>query len=72
MQRKRYMINTNVFIAAFKSGYTITTKLLLELIFDDSIELVGNDVLIKEYEKWFNIIATKQPLGDRVHSQAAG
>ncbi len=59
MRRKRYMIDTNVFIAAFKSGYTATTKLLLELIFDDSIELVGDDVLIKEYEKWFNIITAK-------------
>lgn len=61
MREKRYMIDTNVFIAAFRSGYTTTTRLLLELIFDDSTEFVGDDILIKEYEKWFNIITAKHP-----------
>ncbi len=29
MSKRRFMIDTNVFIAAFKSGYTATTRLVL-------------------------------------------
>jgi len=40
-----------VFIAAFKSGYTTTTILLLKLLLDPEVELIVDDVLLKEYEK---------------------
>jgi len=59
--QRRFMIDTNVFIAAFKSGYTATTKLLIKLLLDPEIELIADDVLIKEYEKWFNLLTSKLP-----------
>ncbi len=67
MQNKKYMIDTNVFISAFKSGYTTTTKLLLKLLLDPEVELIVDDVLLKEYEKWFKILSTKIP---RIREQA--
>ncbi len=67
MQNKRYMIDTNVFISAFKSGYTTTTKLLLKLLLDPEVELIVDDVLLKEYEKWFKILSTRIP---RIREQA--
>jgi len=48
---KRFLVDTNVFIAAFKSGWTKTTELLLELLTNEECELVGNSVLLGEYEK---------------------
>ena len=45
------MVNTNVFIAAFKSGYTVTIKLLLKLLLDPEVELIADDVLLKEYDR---------------------
>ena len=47
MQKKRFMADTNVFIAAFKSGYTVTTKLLLKLLLDPEVELIVDDILLK-------------------------
>ncbi len=67
MQNERYMIDTNVFISAFKSGYTATTKLLLKLLLDPEVELLVDDVLLKEYEKWFKILSTRIP---RIRGQA--
>ncbi|ALU11479.1 Nucleotide binding protein, containing PIN domain [Ignicoccus islandicus DSM 13165] len=67
MQNKRYMIDTNVFISAFKSGYTTTTELLLKLLLDPEVELIVDDVLLKEYEKWFKILSTRLP---RIREQA--
>lgn len=61
MPKKRFMIDTNVFIAAFKSGYTATTGLLLKLLLDPNVELVADEVLLEEYKKWFNHISSKLP-----------
>lgn len=61
MRRKRYMIDTNALIAAFKSGYAAATKLLLDLIFDNTVEFIGNDILIKEHMKWLSKITAKHP-----------
>lgn len=61
MQKKSFMVDTNVFIAAFKSGYTTTTKLLQKLLSDPNVNLVVDDILLKEYEKWFEILALKIP-----------
>ncbi len=61
MQRKRFMIDTNVFIAAFKSGFTDTAKLLLKLLLDPEVELIVDDILLKEYEKWFKILSSRIP-----------
>jgi len=46
LPKKRFMIDTNVFIAAFKSGYTATTRLLLKLLLDPNVELVADEVLL--------------------------
>ena len=61
MRKKRFMVDTNVFIAAFKSGYTATTELLLRLLLDPEVELIADDVLLREYEKWFKILSAKIP-----------
>ena len=61
MQKKRFMIDTNVFISAFKSGYTVTTRLLLKLLLDPDVELIVDDVLLNEYEKWFKLLSTRIP-----------
>jgi len=61
LQKKRYMVDTNVFIAAFKSGYTASTKLLLRLILDPDVELIADEILLKEYEKWFNQLSSRLP-----------
>ena len=46
------MIDTNVFIAAVKKGWTKTTDLVLHLLANPDFEIVANDVLIAEYEKY--------------------
>jgi len=46
------LLDTNVLIAAFKSGWTKTTELLLELLTSPEYELVGNSVLLEEYRRW--------------------
>ena len=61
MEKKRFMVDTNVFIAAFKSGYTVTTKLLLKLLLDPKVELIADDVLLYEYRKWFDRLASAVP-----------
>ncbi|MEB2793157.1 MAG: putative toxin-antitoxin system toxin component, PIN family [Caldisphaeraceae archaeon] len=61
MQRKRFLLDTNVFIAAFKSGYTKTTQLILKLLSDPNIELVVNSVLLEEYKSWLNKLSSKLP-----------
>jgi len=55
------MADTNVFIAAFKSGYTVTTKLLLKLLLDPEVELIVDDILLKEYDRWFKTLSEKIP-----------
>ncbi len=55
------MLDTNVFIAAFKSGYTKTTQLILKLLSDSSIELIVDSVLLDEYKLWLNKLSNKLP-----------
>jgi len=58
---KRFLLDTNVFIAAFKSGFTKTTHLILKFLSDPSIELVVNSVLLEEYKSWLNKLSSKLP-----------
>ncbi len=46
------MIDTNVFIAAVKRGWTDTTDLLLHLLSSSKYRLIANDVLLAEYRKY--------------------
>jgi len=55
------MVDTNVFIAAFKSGYTATTRLLLKVLLDPKVELIGDDILLYEYRKWFDKLTSAIP-----------
>ena len=55
------MLGTNVFIAAFKSGWTKTTELILELLTNKDYELVGNPVLLEEYRKWAQKLGSENP-----------
>jgi len=56
------LLDTNVFIAAFKSGWTKTTKLLLELLSNPEYELVGNSVLLEEYKRWALRLSMEDPV----------
>jgi len=47
----RFLIDTNLFIAAIKRGKTRSTELLL-IFLDGPWELVANDILISEYERY--------------------
>lgn len=54
MQRRstqRFLVDTNLFIAAIKK-WTRSTDLLVYLLTDPEIELVANDVLLGEYCKF--------------------
>jgi len=48
----KFLIDTNVFIAAVKRGWTDTTELLLHILSDEKYHIVGNDVLLAEYRKY--------------------
>lgn len=47
----RFLIDTNLFVAAIKRGKTKSTELLL-LLLDGPWELVADDILISEYQKY--------------------
>lgn len=47
----RFLIDTNLFIAAVKGRRTRSTELLLMLL-DGPIELVADDILISEYARY--------------------
>lgn len=51
------MLDTNVFIAAFKSGWTRSTELLTS----PDYELVGNSVLLEEYRRWALKLSLERP-----------
>jgi len=55
-------LDTNVFIAAFKAGWTKTTELLLELLTNPEYELIGNSVLLEEYRKWLTRLSEEKPV----------
>ena len=47
-----FLIDTNVFIAAVKRGWTKTTELILHLLSNSEFVLIANDVLLAEYERY--------------------
>lgn len=47
----KFLIDTNLFVAAVKSGTTKSTELLLMLI-DDPWDLIADDILVSEYERY--------------------
>lgn len=51
----RYLIDSNLFIAATKTGWKRSTDLLVHLL-DSPNELVGDEVLYFEYDKWAKIL----------------
>ncbi len=53
MQEKctRFLIDSNLFIAAVKGRWTKSSE-LLSILLDSSIELVANKALLSEYEKY--------------------
>ncbi|SEV92706.1 type II toxin-antitoxin system VapC family toxin [Thermococcus thioreducens] len=48
----KFLLDTNVFIAAVKTGRTDTTELLLHVLSGDKYRVIGNDVLLAEYRKY--------------------
>jgi len=48
----KFLLDTNVFIAAVKRGWTDTTELLLHILSDGNYHVIGNDVLLAEYQKY--------------------
>ncbi len=46
------MIDTNVFIAAVKRGWVDTRELLLPLLSNEEYQIIANDVLLAEYQKY--------------------
>ena len=57
----RFLIDTNLFIAAVKRGNTKSTKLFLRLL-DGSWELVADDILVSEYEKYAKMQKSSEPM----------
>jgi len=47
----RFLIDSNLFIAAVKSGWAKSSE-LLSVLLDGSFELVANKALLAEYEKY--------------------
>lgn len=50
-ENTRFLIDTNLFIAATKRGKTKSTELLLKLL-EGPWDLVADDILVSEYEKY--------------------
>ncbi|NJE75836.1 PIN domain-containing protein [Thermococcus sp. ES12] len=48
----KFLLDTNVFIATVKKGWTDTTELVLRLLSSQEYHIVGNDVLLAEYRKY--------------------
>ena len=59
MQKKSFLIDTNLFISAFKSGPTKSTELFIKLVKDEDIELIANSVLIEEYKRYGKKLGSK-------------
>jgi len=59
---RRFLVDTNLFIAAIKNpkNETTTLRLLLELIDNTTIVLIGNEFLIMEMEKYAQIFESKR------------
>ncbi|HEC86493.1 MAG TPA: type II toxin-antitoxin system VapC family toxin [Thermoplasmatales archaeon] len=56
----RFLIDTNVFIAAVKKGWTKTTDLILNLLTNSDFEIIANDVLLAEYEKYSKELSAEE------------
>ena len=56
----RFLIDTNVFIAAVKKGWTKTTDLILNLLTNPDFEIIANDVLLAEYEKYSKELSAEE------------
>jgi len=56
----RFLIDTNVFIAAVKRDWTKTTDLVFYLLTNPEIEVVANDVLLAEYERYAKELDAKE------------
>lgn len=59
---RRFLVDTNLFIAAIKNPKreTDSLKLLLELIDNTTIVLIGNEFLITEMEKYAEVFESKR------------
>jgi len=59
---RRFLVDTNLFIAAIKNPKkeTTTLRLLLKLINDNNIVLIGNEFLIMEMEKYAEVFESKR------------
>lgn len=51
-ENTKFLIDTNIFIAAVKKGWTKTTELVLRLLSNPEFVPVANDVLLAEYAKY--------------------
>lgn len=54
-KNSRFLLDNTLFIAAVKRGWTSSTELLLALL-DGPSDIIGNDVLLFEYEKYAKIL----------------
>lgn len=59
---QRFLVDTNLFIAAIKNPKreTALLRLLMELTDDATIVLIGNEFLIMEMEKYAQIFESKR------------
>ncbi|MBN2149995.1 MAG: PIN domain-containing protein [Candidatus Lokiarchaeota archaeon] len=57
---QKFLLDNNVFIAAIKNPLktSSTLKLIVNCIKDDSIELVGNEYIIEEMQKYQEVYAS--------------
>jgi predicted nucleic acid-binding protein len=58
----RFLLDSNVFIAAVKRGWTKSTELIYYLL-NSPAELFANELLIFEYEKYAKTLGTHELLG---------
>lgn len=49
-----------MFIAAVKKGWTKTTDLILNLLTNSDFEIIANDVLLAEYEKYSKELSAEE------------
>ena len=48
----KFLLDTNVFIASVKKGWTDTTELVFHVLSNDKYRIIGNNVLLAEYRKY--------------------
>ena len=59
---RRFLVDTNLFIAAIKNPKreTASLRLLMELTDDTTVVLIGNEFLIMEMEKYAQVFESKR------------